>query len=269
MSYCQSIPKFEFDTVCEDSSCAFTSRIAVADGAGGSGIFAAEWSRYLIKKLPKHPISDFDTLKNWMQEIWEPFYRKYSEIADESGGFIADKFFEMGSYSTLAAAWKKNDNVYWIAYGDSVVFHYNPSDNTLEYSFTCLKDFSSNPFLLNWKKDPIVEKLQTGEFRLSPHSLVFIASDALAHYLLASWFICNGNFDKLTDSLKMENNNSQIISNLSNKISKDFSFYENILTPLIETSKNKRYFVKHMRMLFDDNLISSDDYSFAIFSNKR
>ena len=40
---------------------------------------------------------------------------------------LLTKFYNEGSCATVAAAWKTNDEeCRWIAYGDSVVFHYNP-----------------------------------------------------------------------------------------------------------------------------------------------
>ena len=40
---------------------------------------------------------------------------------------LLNKFYNEGSCATVAAAWKTNDEeCRWIAYGDSVVFHYNP-----------------------------------------------------------------------------------------------------------------------------------------------
>ena len=37
----------------EDAVIAKDSLIAVSDGAGGGGVFADQWSKYLVDKLPK------------------------------------------------------------------------------------------------------------------------------------------------------------------------------------------------------------------------
>ena len=51
-----SIGKPEEGCINEDAAIARDNMIAVSDGAGGGGLFAERWSRYLIDNLPESPI---------------------------------------------------------------------------------------------------------------------------------------------------------------------------------------------------------------------
>ena len=58
----------------EDAVSASQGVIAVSDGAGGGGLFADRWARYLLDKLPTAPIRSAEALDEWIGNIWEPFY---------------------------------------------------------------------------------------------------------------------------------------------------------------------------------------------------
>ena len=51
-----SIGKLEEGCINEDAAIARDNMIAVSDGAGGGGLFAERWSRYLLDNLPESPI---------------------------------------------------------------------------------------------------------------------------------------------------------------------------------------------------------------------
>ena len=65
-----SIGKFERRAVNEDAAVARRNMIAVSDGAGGGGLFADRWSRYLVKHLPKAAIESAGQLDAWIASIW-------------------------------------------------------------------------------------------------------------------------------------------------------------------------------------------------------
>ena len=116
----------------EDSFWQSERCVAVSDGAGGCGLFANKWSEYLIEKLPKdQPITTFSELDAWVDGIWESFYDEHEEEAKEADGILLNKFYNEGSCATIASAWfTKHGECRWMAYGDSVVFHYR--DGTVE-----------------------------------------------------------------------------------------------------------------------------------------
>lgn len=86
--YKRSAHKFEKNVLNEDAAIAKKNVIAVSGGAGGGGVFAERWSKYLLKKLPLSPIFSFQKLDAWIDEIWEPFYNECEEEAKRWGGLF-------------------------------------------------------------------------------------------------------------------------------------------------------------------------------------
>ena len=57
--YSQSISKRESRVINEDAALAKKGMATVSDGAGGGGVFAELWSKYLLKQLPASALRDF------------------------------------------------------------------------------------------------------------------------------------------------------------------------------------------------------------------
>ena len=112
-------------------------------------MFVDEWSKYLVKHLPKDkPIVSFKELDEWVDGIWETFYNEHEERAKEGDGILLNKFYNEGSCATIAAAWKIQEKVAkWMAYGDSVVFHYSFQTGILEHS---LRNWQISVILQDW-----------------------------------------------------------------------------------------------------------------------
>ena len=70
--YTNSIGKPDQGCINEDAVLERKNLIAVSDGAGGGGLFAEEWSAYLLSHLPTTPICSADELDAWIGDIWEP-----------------------------------------------------------------------------------------------------------------------------------------------------------------------------------------------------
>ena len=130
-----SIAKFEESIVNEDAAIANDNVIAVSDGAGGGGVFAERWSKYLVEHLPNEPIAGYEVFDKWIDGIWEPFYLECETKAKSVGGMFLNKFYDEGSFATLAAVWKEGS---WISYGDSLAFCYNKITGQLQHTFTIL-----------------------------------------------------------------------------------------------------------------------------------
>ena len=176
-----SIAKLEENLVNEDAAIAKDRLIAVSDGAGGGGVFADRWSKYLVEHLPDTPIVDYTTFDGWIDSIWEAFYNACETEAKKEGGMLLNKFYDEGSFATLVAVWNNGE---WISYGDSVAFCYDRENGRLQHSFGRLVDFNNPPYLINCK-DPLNEQgFKSGQFDIQPGCVVFATSDALAHYIL-------------------------------------------------------------------------------------
>ena len=267
-AYCQSVGKFETPPLAnEDSAIANgdLKYIAVSDGAGGGGVYADRWSKYLVVNLPPNPICSFEDLDGWIGRIWEPFYNECEIKAKEVGGLLLDKFYDEGSFATLVALWQTSPNeCRWVSYGDSVAFCYNPSTKELHHSFTSLKDFSRAPYLINCKDELKPEGFRAGVFDVEKDCILFCASDALSHYILSLYEASNSLFfnneiqDEISAHTKNSNHTKAALS------IKKIDFEKDVIAKLVSVVKNKHNFVQHLRALENKGLLAHDDYSLSL-----
>ncbi len=50
---------------------------AVADGAGGTGIYAGEWAQHLTQQITDVPFRNVVELAHWLDGHWEGFFNTY------------------------------------------------------------------------------------------------------------------------------------------------------------------------------------------------
>ncbi len=260
-----SIAKWNDHVANEDAVFSSDNCIAVSDGAGGCGLFANEWSQYLIEHLPKDkPISTYQELDEWVDGIWESFYNEHEEKAKQGDGILLNKFYNEGSCATIAAAWKTGEKSYkWLAYGDSVVFHYSFQTGLLQHSFTRLADFSNPPRLISCK-DPLEEEgFRSGEFVSDSSSVIFAASDALSHYVLMMYELskCSEYGEELAEEYLKQSGNSQLLK-AAETLHPDFMA---VVQQLMAASVSERSFNEYMEKLFAIGVIDMDDFTFCMF----
>ena len=255
-----SIAKFEEGIVNEDAAIANEFLIAVSDGAGGGGVFADRWSKYLVEQLPNNPINDYQSFDAWIDSIWEPFYNDCEATATKEGGMLLNKFYDEGSFATLVAVWQEGD---WISYGDSVAFCYDKENRKLQHTFGKLADFNNPPHLVNCK-DPTDETgFRTGKFEIGTNCIIFATSDTLAHYILMMYEVCNEDdfLKELQEAINAQTKNSNFIKTAISLKKKNFE--EDVLNKLLNC-KNTSNLKRHLQSLRKKGLLGHDDYSFAI-----
>ncbi|MDE6079100.1 MAG: hypothetical protein K2G35_03450 [Duncaniella sp.] len=260
-----SIGKFERRAVNEDAAVARRNMIAVSDGAGGGGLFADRWSRYLVKHLPKAAIESAGQLDAWIGSIWERFYNRAEEAAKRQGGMFLDKFYDEGSFATLAAVWRGDDGeCRWMAYGDTVVFCYDYATKRLRHSFTALKDFNRAPYLINCKDELDAAGFKGGSFRLGGEELVFVASDALAHYILMMYELSRREEfgAEIEAAAAAGSKNSNFVKNAMGL--PPFRFEKEVAGKLRKAAHDERYCRKWLRGLYEKGLLARDDYSLGV-----
>ena len=260
-----TISKLEESTINEDAVKATDCMIAVSDGAGGGGVYAERWSAYLVNHLPEIPIKSFKELDSWIEEIWEPFYNACEEAAKQEGGMLLDKFYDEGSFATLATVWKQDNETYhWISYGDSVVFHYDKTSGKLEHSFTKLVDFNEPPYLINCKDELNSKGFRSGYFKSSKDSIILVASDTLSHYIMMMYEVSKKDYynEELQEAMNAHSKNGILIKNAVGI--KDFDFEKDVLKKLMNC-RNRMNMKRHISALVKKGLIGHDDYSFVAF----
>ena len=255
-----SIAKFEEGITNEDAAKATETCIAVSDGAGGGGVFADRWSKYLVDHLPNEPITNYQAFDAWIDGIWELFYNDCEKEAKQEGGMLLNKFYDEGSFATLVVVW---DDGQWICYGDSVAFCYDNVTGLLQHSFGIIVDFNNPPYLVNCK-DPTDEKgFKSGKFDITPHNIVFTASDALAHYILMMYEVENKKqyAEELEEAINAQTKDSNYIKTALNL--KKVNFEKDVIVKLVNC-KNNGNFKRHLQSLNNKGLLGYDDYSIAI-----
>ena len=255
-----SLAKFEEGITNEDAAIAKENLIAVSDGAGGGGVFADCWSRYLVEHVPDKPIKSFKAFDKWIDGIWESFYNEYEEKAKSVGGMLLNKFYDEGSFATLVVVWKGGQ---WISYGDSVAFCYNKITGVLQHSFTQLSDFNNPPYLINCK-DPLDEKgFRTGRFIVDDNCIAFAASDTLAHYMLMMYEVAHRDWygEELIEAIDAQTKNSNYIKAVMRLRKIDFA--KDVIQKL-ENCKYPKQLKSHIERLKRWGFIGHDDYSLVI-----
>lgn len=255
-----SIAKLDEGLVNEDAALAKDTLIAISDGAGGGGVFADLWSRYLVEHLPDNPITDYLAFDNWIDGIWEPFYNDCEKLAQLESGLLLNKFYDEGSFATIVSVWK---NGQWMCYGDSVAFCYDLNTGVLQHTFGRIVDFNNPPYLVNCKEQTDEKGFKSGSFKVGHHSILFAASDALAHYILMMYEVAHQERykEELQEAVNALTKDSNFIRTALNLKMVDFE--KDVIRKLLNCT-NTVNFTRHLRRLRKKGLIGHDDYSFVI-----
>lgn len=262
-----SIGKFEKNVENEDAATIKDKAIAVSDGAGGGGVYAEEWSTYLLEKLPVIPLCDFKAFDEWIDSIYEEYYEVHEAKAKEKGGMFLNKFYDEGSFATFAALWGSDEGVLeWCAYGDSVVFYYDFSLQRLQWSETALTDFHLPPYLISCNAPLEEEGFRHGAFKRQAQGVVFAATDALSQYILAAYMaIHRADYQAEIEAAQCESSKyADLLRRVLLKHPEESDFYKTVLRPLMNATANKKRFRRKMSKLHGKHqVLAHDDYSFV------
>lgn len=263
--FATSIGKPEQGSINEDAVIARENIIAVSDGAGGGGLFAERWSAYLVNHLPATPISSAEELDIWIGDIWEPYYDLCEEDAKQLGGMSLDKFYDEGSFATLVAVWRLSDSeCQWMSFGDSVAFHYNYRTKLLEHSFSTIADFNKPPYLINCKDELQKDGFRKGTFNTDSDSIIFVTSDALAHYVMMMYEVAN--IDRFRQELDAAESTYSKNSNYIKmaRFIRGVEFEKDVISKLTHSIGHPTNFLRHIKSLLRKGFIAYDDYSIAM-----
>ncbi len=185
----QSVSKeFDNSNLNEDQLRLSENFIALADGAGGTGILCGEWAEFLLNKIPEQPIKTFENFKDWLEQNIDCFLETFEPIVSKDN-FKMRRFYEEGSASTLAVVWQKGNKFHWITYGDSHVFILNK--NRLQtFPHKSAADFERGTYLLNWTYQPNEAGFNHGT--CSKTCSFLLATDAISKHIFEKYIDPNG-----------------------------------------------------------------------------
>lgn len=241
------------------------NRVFLADGAGGTGVFAVEWAEFLSAYLPDKPIKSNEVLCKLIDNIWEGFFDYYIKEAENLK--ISDKFLEEGSYCTLIALWKTSYNRWeGFVYGDSVLLVYDKGGMIKICSINDINSFNKKPDLLSWKEQPLESAFQLFEIELAPEDTIWLMSDALAQYVLFAYNVINK-----TEQAVLMNKSGTKLANIIEKMNEIYSdltqFKRDIIEPIEKSLELNNEFEYLMKTLNNKGVLAFDDY--AIISIKQ
>lgn len=255
------------ETANEDAVLGAGRLLAVADGAGGTGIYAGEWAHYLVECLPGQPITDFEGLDSWLAAIWQPFFERYRE--QPASPEVLAKFMEEGSAAALAAIWlpeNPGEPATALTFGDSIALCYDPQRHTLESTHPDLAVFAESPVLLNWKTEPRPEGLTIRTLPYSTDAVLLVCSDALAQYLLGTFALQHDAPENQAALSQLRQQPHRLAAYLEKLTDAGFArkdWYREVLLPLLDAAQDPALFRSHLYKCCAAGWLLPDDYSLA------
>ena len=255
----------------EDAFCVYDKdesnlKISLSDGAGGMGLFAADWSEKLVNNLPQKPFKKVEELSSWMESFWEQFYDEFSQKAKDLGSDYQNKFSQEGSAATFIGLWQNENHFDWATYGDSCLSIF--SNKTEEKKFQMFpyskpSDFLNYPFLINVQEECREKGFLNGNFDTKKENVDFIilSSDALSLYILMKVW----QYEKPTEFLELTKQNNKIaeLASKINELEKPISTTD-FLNILWNKLENKDFFKKWCYEKYQNGVLESDDYTCVI-----
>ena len=238
---------------------------AVADGAGGGGIYAGEWANHLANHVPTEPFANFSAFSAWLDRIWEPFYETYGQQATPDA-LKLNKFLSEGSYATLATLHLADNHAHWTTYGDAVALTWHRKTG-LRSSVADLRAFASAPHLLNWNTNPLLNGFRTGQWPHRRDQRYALLSDTLAQYVLMAHDTLIGPSDALLTLAREP-------TALGNRAATHLAHWQprhhfgrDVWAPLARALRSRPAFMAYSRNRAAQNLLGPDDYTMVLIDD--
>lgn len=161
----------------------------LSDGAGGVGLFAAEWAKQLTKWVveffSERPILSVLDFESVIVDNWEAFQtEQLRKVA--AGGAQFDKFSTQGSLATILALWQVDAATFHVfAIGDTCVI--KVSDDTIQVfpeAYANTELFANGPTLVSLFEPLALDSEVSQSFDLKPGEKIILATDAVAEHCI-------------------------------------------------------------------------------------
>ena len=129
------------------------------------------------------------------------------------------------------------------------------------------EDVDKPPYLINCKDELLKEGFRKGIFHTDSDSLVFVASDAMAHYIIMMYEVASE--DKYRQELEEAESKCSKNGNYI-KVARALhinDFENDVINKLVNAIGHTTNFQRHIQSLLRKGLIAYDDYSLAILKN--
>ncbi len=238
----------------------------VADGAGGTGLYAGQWARFLVEQVPSEPFEDFSTLAHWLDCRWATFFSEFQPQA--ATHYLTErKFMDEGSGATLATLHQGTDTLHWMLYGDAVILCFNVLSGRMRVARPGLTQFETAPYLLNWNSAPQPGGFSGGQWTHLPGNTYALLSDTLGQFVLMA-------HDALTSNTTDLNRLAQTPTALGQRAARHRhfwnrnhqSFNQSVWRPLQNSLVSIDTFASYTQHLRTQNLLGADDYTAVLIA---
>lgn len=236
--------------------------LAIADGAGGTGIFARKWADTILANLPEYPFENSEILDNWIGTFWENFYNEQIKASEHLFYAVKNKFLEEGSCTTLLAVWLAEKEFTCVSYGDSQLVIWEIEKKELVFfPYQTLLAFEQNPFLINWNTNIHAQGFQKKTFQIEPNKKYCLVSDALAQYLFCVNLVVNYREEAQQLSQNLTFKNAPYLAALLEQDIKIDEIMQNLENALQTSSSFEHYLYQN----YENHFLLRDDYTCMMF----
>jgi hypothetical protein len=279
-SYHQSIANFQDkredeneDFIKIDLSSDKYACFSLCDGAGGAGVFSAEWADFLVNSIPDFPLIYPRSSKEWFANTSKNFHDRVISNKNQSDLILIKKIYRDGSYSTLCTCWLdvKRCKLSYAAVGDTYLFIFQRQGKKIVtkeiYPINEQGDIDQNPKLLNWIIEMQLD-LKVKEYIIESEFIILIASDSLAKWIILNLFLSD------LSSLSEIDINQEYLTSLANErilnrkeaiaAGSGVKSTEDLLLFLKEIVSDSEKFKSTLLALNNNAELEADDYSLIL-----
>lgn len=256
--------------------------VAVADGAGGKGVYVGKWAQTLVAQLPDTPFEDADAVFNWLKPIATQFYRDNKEDAQKNE-HTWTKFLQEGSAATLTALWLPDrsdgnnapEKAACMMYGDSPILQYHTltKELVMPEHLRELSSFSGRTSLVNWLGSHPFQHGHCHFSRFDPtDQTILLATDAMAQMILIRYLLHHEQDPTCRQQLELAKVTGGIHAQLIDANQKadlppDFDEWLQILLDTLNTAgpePDENRFGNLLHQYYKQGLIEEDDYTLVV-----
>jgi hypothetical protein len=241
--------------------------LALADGAGGQGLYAAEWAEHLLNNIPDTPITSGTAFVEWHSALKDAFYDKMLETVKVKIPDMQEKFEREGSLSTLLVLWpvQAENKLYMLSCGDSALFHTTGHfQSSISYP-----EFMHNPSLVSCIEEYPEEKVVVRSYDYDAATTWLMCSDTLAQYIQAAFLLTHPT-EENEAQLKLVEDDYVRLSQYTIDLRKlgiaQFDFEKDIMETLWTALDSEEQFKACLYRLHDQKLLGYDDYSLIMIN---
>lgn len=263
----QSTAKQDGDYPSANQDFAHPYLLALSDGAGGTGFYAADWAKNLCEELPTEPFADKAAFDEWFERIRILFFAVKREEAAANFPDILEDYDREGSSATLLAAWLvEARQLRVLSYGDSAAYLFDVAGKLKQRTIPKLVQFTEDPYLLHSNELLLPEQLYWETWTIDQNDTLLMASDALSQWVLIQYALHNPDLaSELEEVLKTPYGLGNHIIRCREKHDNTTDFLP-ILHRLAEACKDESSFKDFTRNLFQKGQLALDDYTLRLCS---